>query len=199
MSAFTFQPLTPDRFADLEALFGPKGACAGCWCMFWRLTRPEWTKGQGDGNRRALRKMVRAGVETGILAYAGDRPVGWCAVAPRGELSSLERSRILKPVDDRPVWSITCFFVSREFRRRGLTTKLMKAAAAHARDRGAKILEGYPVEPKKGSMPDVFAYTGLASAFLKAGFVEVLRRSETRPIMRLALGRAKGPRASRGS
>jgi GNAT superfamily N-acetyltransferase len=199
MTSFTFRPLTPDRFTDLEELFGPKGACAGCWCMYWRLTRAEWTSGQGEGNRRALRRIVRAGKETGILAYAGGRAVGWCAVTPRGELSSLERSRILKPVDDRPVWSITCFFVARAFRRRGLTVKLMRAAAAHARSRGARILEGYPVEPRTGSMPDVFAFTGLASAFRRAGFVEVARRSDTRPIMRLALGRARVPRPAGGS
>jgi len=187
VSAFTFRPLTVDRFADLEKLFGPRGACAGCWCMHWRLTRSDWTKGQGEGNRRALRRIVRAGGEPGVLAYSGVQAVGWCAVAPRSSLSGLKRSRILKPVDDQSVWSITCFFVAREFRRRGLTPKLMKAAAAHARSRGAKILEGYPVEPRVGSMPDLFAFTGLASAFLKAGFVEVARRSATRPIMRLAL------------
>jgi GNAT superfamily N-acetyltransferase len=187
MPRHTFHPLTPDRLADFESLFGPRGACAGCWCMFWRLTRSEWTRGQGAGNRRRMRKIVRGGEAPGILAYADGRPVGWCAVAPRGDSTALERSRILRPVDDTPVWSITCFFVSKEHRRRGLTPKLLKAAAAHARANGAKMLEGYPVEPRKGRMPDVFAFTGLASAFLAAGFEEVARRSPSRPIMRLAL------------
>lgn len=190
-TAIEFHPLTPDRLADFEELFGPRGACAGCWCMFWRLPRSVWTRRQGAGNRRAMRKIVRDGGAPGILAYDAGRAVGWCAVAPRAETPALERSRIMKPVDAEPVWSITCFFVLREFRRRGITAKLIAAAAEHAGKRGAKIVEGYPVEPRKGSMPDVFAFTGLAAAFRKAGFTEVARRSPTRPIMRRVLRRTR--------
>src|SRR5882672_8554968 len=164
----TFRPLTPSRWKDFEALFGPRGACAGCWCMYWKLTRPQWTKGQGAGNRRAMKRVVGAGDSPGMLAYVGGRPAAWCALGLRESYSTLERSRILKPVDRRPVWSVTCFFVAREFRGRGLTSMLLEAAAAHARTRGARILEGYPVEPRKGRMADVFAYTGLASSYLKA-------------------------------
>ena len=101
--------------------------------------------------------------------------------------STLSRSRILKPVDTQPVWSVVCFFVSRSHRRKGLTVELLQAAVEYARRNGAKIVEGYPVEPKAGIAPDVFVFTGLASAFLQAGFTEVLRRSETRPIMRFYL------------
>jgi GNAT superfamily N-acetyltransferase len=96
----------------------------------------------------------------------------------------LERSRILKRVDDQPVWAIVCFFVSRPFRHQGVTTALLQAAITYAEQQGATIIEGYPVEPKTGRTADAFVYTGLASAFLKVGFVEVVRRSETRPIMR---------------
>src|SRR5262249_36570869 len=123
-----FHPLTLARWKDFETLFGPRGACAGCWCMYWRLTRPEWTKGQGAGNRRAMKKIVGAGVLPGFLAYVGGQPAAWCALGPRHTYSTLERSRILKPVDDRPVWSVTCFFVSKKFRGRGLTSKLLNAA-----------------------------------------------------------------------
>jgi len=134
-----------------------------------------------------MKRVVGAGDSPGMLAYVGGRPAAWCALGLRESYSTLERSRILKPVDRRPVWSVTCFFVAREFRGRGLTSMLLEAAAAHARTRGARILEGYPVEPRKGRMADVFAYTGLASSYLKAGFTEVLRRSDARPIMRLEL------------
>jgi GNAT superfamily N-acetyltransferase len=99
----------------------------------------------------------------------------------------LSRSRVLKPVDDQPVWSVVCFFVARSQRHKGLTVKLLKAAVEYARANGARIIEGYPVEPKEGKSPDVFVYTGLFSAFKQAGFSEVLRRSETRPIMRFIL------------
>jgi GNAT superfamily N-acetyltransferase len=132
---------------------------------------------------------VEAGETPGLLAYCDGEPVGWCALAPREAYPRLERSRILKPVDAEPVWSVTCFFVARPFRRRGVTVALLKAAVAYAKAHGARIVEGYPVEPKGTRMPDPFVYTGLASAFRKTGFVEVLRRSQTRPIMRYTVAR----------
>jgi GNAT superfamily N-acetyltransferase len=182
-----FHPLTADRWGDLERLFGERGACGGCWCMFWRRPRRVFAAQKGAGNRRAFRRLVASGPPPGILAYVGSDPAGWCALAPREAYSSLARSRVLAPVDDRPVWSVTCFFVARPHRRSGLSVSLLRAAVDHARRRGARIVEGYPVEPKKGAMPDAFAWTGLASAFRAAGFHEALRRSASRPIMRRRL------------
>jgi GNAT superfamily N-acetyltransferase len=178
-----FHPVTAGRWHDLETLFGERGASGGCWCMWWRVKRSEFEQQKGQGNKDALKKIVDSGEIPGILAYADGKPIGWCAVAPREAFPVLERSRNLKRVDDQPVWSVVCFFVARPFRRRGVTVGLLQAAVEYAARSGAKIIEGYPVEPKKDT-PDVFVYTGLASAFRKAGFVEVLRRSETRPIMR---------------
>jgi GNAT superfamily N-acetyltransferase len=180
-------PATPDRWADLEALFGAKGACAGCWCMWWRLPRPEFKRQKGEGNRAALKAVIDRGTVPGLIAYVDGRPAGWVALAPREDYPPLARSRVLRPVDDRPVWSVVCFFVARPYRRQGLTVRLLEAAAGFARERGAAMLEGYPVEPKQGAMPDVFAFTGLPSAYRQAGFQEVARRSPTRPIMRLPL------------
>jgi GNAT superfamily N-acetyltransferase len=191
-----FHALTADRWPDLERLFGPRGACGGCWCMWFRLRRSQFIKQKGPSNKRAFKKIVCAGEVPGLLAYVGDEPIGWCAVAPREEFEVLGRSRVLKPVDDRPVWSAVCFFVAKGFRRQGVTTELLKAAAKHARKNGATILEGYPVEARKGVMPDAFAYSGLPGAFRKAGFVEVARRSATRPIMRLELNK-RGLQTSR--
>ncbi|MEK7315227.1 MAG: GNAT family N-acetyltransferase, partial [Candidatus Eisenbacteria bacterium] len=138
-------------------------------------------------NRSAFRSVVRGGAEPGLLAYADGEPVGWCAVAPREAYPALDRSRVLAPVDDKPVWSVTCFFVLREWRRRGVTVALLRGAAAHAAAHGAKLLEGYPMAPKKGVLPDAFAWTGLVGGFEKAGFTEAARRSATRPIMRRRL------------
>ena len=184
------KPVTPDRWNDLATLFGPRGACAGCWCMFYRRPRAEFSKGKGEGNRRALQSLVRRGEEPGLLAYADGEPVGWCSVAPREQFPSLERSRVLAPIDDKPVWSVTCFFVARGWRRKGITVALLRAAALRAAERGARILEGYPIAPKKGAQAvDTFAWTGLAGGFEKAGFTEAARRSPTRPIMRRALRR----------
>lgn len=187
LPALEFHPLTPDRWPDLETLFGKRGACGGCWCMWWKLTRAEFTRQAGEGNRTAFKSIVDAGETPGILAYADGQPAGWCAFAPREAYPTLDRSRTLKRVDDEPVWSVTCFYVAKPFRRQGLTVRLLKAIIDYVRQRGGRVIEGYPVEPGQGRMPDVFAYTGLVSAFRNAGFTEVLRRSETRPIMRFLI------------
>ncbi len=180
--------LSPERWGDLERLFGARGACGGCWCMYWRLTSAEYQRRKGSGNKRAFRRIVGAGDPPGLLAYAGDEPVGWIALAPREAYPRLDRSRILKPVDDEPVWSITCFFVEQSARRQGLSVALLRGAVEHAARCGARIVEGYPVEPAK-VQPAAFVWTGLAAAFRRAGFVEVARRSATRPIMRYVIER----------
>ena len=133
-----------------------------------------------------MQRLAKAGAKPGLLAYADGQPVGWCAVAPREEYERFATSRVLKPVDDQLVWSVTCFFIARTYRRWGLTRQLLDAAAEFAMRQGAKILEGYPVEPRR-DQPDAFVYTGLASAFRKTGFKEVARRSPSRPIFRRQL------------
>lgn len=179
-----FHPVTPERWRDLETLFGERGACGGCWCMWWRLKRSQFEKQKGQENKKALKRVVESGEIPGLLAYAHGQPIAWCSVAPRETYPVLERSPTLKRIDGKPVWSVVCFFVNKSFRRMGVTRELLKAAVEYAEKGGAKIVEGYPVEPKKAKMPEVFAWTGFVSAFRKAGFVEVFRRTETRPIMR---------------
>jgi len=152
--------------------------------MVWRLTRAQFKNGQGEGNRRAFRKLLRSGAEPGVLAYADGKPVGWCAVAPREDFSFLERSRVLAPLDDQPVWSITCLFVAKEWRRRGLSTQLIEAAVKLARKHGANVVEAYP-QDVKGTWPAAFIWTGVTPAFKKAGFKVAGRRSPKRPIMRI--------------
>lgn len=186
--AFTCHPLTPDRWADFELLFGERGACGGCWCTLWRQSRADFERNKGAGNRRIMLTLVDSGATPGLVGYVGGEPVGWCAVAPRTDYPALERSRVLKPVDDELVWSVSCLFVRKDHRRKGLSVRLLKAAVGYVRDRGGRIVEGYPVEPRSADMPPAFAWTGLASAFRAAGFEEVARRSDTRPIMRYAIG-----------
>ncbi len=180
-------PLTKERWADFEKLFGERGACGGCWCMWWRLKRTDYERQKGSGNKNSMRALVDSGEVPGILAYYDGEPVAWCSVAPRENFPVLERSRVLKRVDETPVWSIVCFFVDKSHRGKGLSAHLVKAALAHAQDQGGKVVEAYPVEPQKKPWPPAFAWTGLASVFSKAGFREVARRSETRPIMRYYL------------
>jgi GNAT superfamily N-acetyltransferase len=159
--------------------------------MAWRLRTRDWEAGKGAKNRRALEKLVASGKVPGVIAYLKGEPIAWCAVAPREDYSFLERSRVLKPVDDKPVWSISCLFVQKPFRRRGISVRLLRAAVESAGKRGAKIVEGYPIEPTMRQTPDPFVWTGLPSSFRRAGFLEVLRRSKTRPIMRRTIRRQR--------
>jgi len=155
--------------------------------MYWRITQKVLDKQKGGGNKKAIKKIIFDGNVPGILAYQDEQPIGWCAVAPRAEFTRLENSRILKPVDDKPVWSVTCFFINRKFRNTGLSVELLNASKKFVKTNGGKIIEGYPIEPRENKMPDAFAWVGLSRTFIKAGFKEVERRSETRPIMRFYL------------
>ena len=185
----TVHPLTPQRWADFAALFGERGACGGCWCMLWRLPRKQFDAQKGDGNRDAMRALVDAGVTPGLLAYRGRTAVGWLSLGPRPDFPALARSRLLRPIDDVPVWSVTCLFVHRDHRRTGVSVALLRAAIAWVKRQGGQCVEGYPQEPRHGAMADVFAWTGLAAAFRAAGYHEVARPSPTRPILRAAIGR----------
>jgi GNAT superfamily N-acetyltransferase len=155
--------------------------------MWWKLSRKDWTAAKGTKNKNSLKKIVKSGTSPGIIAYDGDVPVGWCALEPRENYPVLAKSRSLKPVDDQPVWSITCFFVTKDYRRKGLSVKLLDAAAKYAKKQKAQILEGYPSVVKKNDVPGPFIWTGTESAFKRARFVEVARPSASRCIMRRAL------------
>ena len=190
MPSFKFHPVTPDRWTDLETLFGKNGANAGCWCMFWRLERSMFKKTKGEGNRQILKQVVEANEQPGILVYDGKQVVGWCGIAPRESLVALENSRILKRVDDQPVWSITCFFVAKEAKGNGMMEGLIKAAVAHAKAHGARIVEAYPIDMQSPKLigqtfGSYSGYMGVASAFRAIGFTEVGQASETQLIMRM--------------
>lgn len=188
----TFRPLTGGSWPDLVGLFGERGACGGCWCMYWRLPRAQFNRQKGAANKRALHRLATASESLGVIAYDGELPVGWCAVAPRGAYPGLERSRLLARVDECPVWSAPCLFVAKDYRRRGVSSALLDAAARFAAAHGAPALEGYPVDSGGAEQPAAFVWTGTPGAFAKAGFVEVARRSPRRPIVRRALA---APRA----
>ena len=186
----TFHPAAPDRWPDLAALFGRNGACGGCWCQFWKQSPAEYRAGKGEANRRLLHRSVKRGEVPGLLAYAGEEPVGWVAVEPRSSYRRLATSRNLPVVDERPTWSIPCFFVARAWSGRGVARRLLAAAVAHARRQGAPAVEGYPVDSKR-PLARAWLYTGAFSTFVKAGFSEVARRARTRPVVKLELGRRR--------
>jgi GNAT superfamily N-acetyltransferase len=192
--ALVFHPLTPDRWPDFERLFGPNGAYSGCWCMFWRQTGPEWHGCSGADRKRTFKAVCTKGDRPpGIIAYRSDQPVGWVAIAPRAEYDRLAKARVLVPLDDKPVWSITCFFIHRTARRQGLMEKLIGAATDFARDQGASIVEAYP-RPATGKVHSATLYVGTVSCFERAGFKIMARPSEKRAVMRKALRRRRAKR-----
>lgn len=177
------RPLTPDLWPALEDLFGQKGACNGCWCMYWRIGS-AYRRTPRERNKAAFRNVVKAGPPPGLLAFDGDVAVGWCQLTPRHALPWLDREWRLKRVDDVPVWSLSCFYIRIGYRRRGVTTALITAALKAARRARAPALEAYPFDADKSPSA---SGTGYASTFARAGFKVVARRIPARPIMRYDL------------
>ncbi|MEN8193392.1 MAG: GNAT family N-acetyltransferase [Bacteroidota bacterium] len=184
MLEIKFKELTAETWNNFEKLFGERGACGGCWCMYWRLRNKDFENEKGSGNKKAMKKLVKNKEQIGILMYLDNEPIGWCSVAPREDFVRLENSKILRPIDDKPVWSIVCFFIHKKYRRKGYSVEMLKGVIEITKNKSVKILEGYPNESKKDNIPAAFAWTGIASAFTKVGFKEVTRRSDTRPILR---------------
>ena len=182
-------PATAERWNDLETLFGKHGASEDCWCMFWRLRRKDFYHLNGDGRKAALRGMTLVNKTIGLLAYVNGQVAGWCSVAPREQYIALEYSRKIKPIDDKPVWIIMCFFVNKAYRFQGMMEALVHGAVDYARQNGANIVEAYPIDLQSTvlsghKLTGDGGFMGIASIFRREGFVEVGRVSETQLIMR---------------
>jgi GNAT superfamily N-acetyltransferase len=176
----TIRPLTLDLWPALEDLFGKKGACNGCWCMYWRIGA-AYRKRPSDQNKSAFREVVKRGPPPGLIAFDGDLAVGWCQLTPRDALPWLDRGWRLKRVDAVPVWSLSCFYVRIGYRRKGVTKALVEAALKAAKRAKAPALEAYPLD---ASTTPSASSTGYASSFARAGFKTVACHVPPRPIMR---------------
>jgi GNAT superfamily N-acetyltransferase len=181
-------PLTARLWPALEDLFGELGACNGCWCMYWRIGG-AYCKQSRQRNKAAFRQVVKRGPPPGLLAFHGKVAVGWCQLTPRDDLPWLDRVWRLRRVDDKPVWSISCLYVRKGYRRRGITSVLIAAALEAAKTAGAPALEAYPLD---ADLTPSATGTGYASTFARAGFRVVARHTPPRPIMRYDLARRNG-------
>lgn len=179
----TCVPLTPDRFPDMETVFGDRGVARRCFCMHWR--RPDGGYRDDRDNRDRFAAITTEGPPPGLLGYVDDDPKGWVQVGPRSDFPTLGRSRLLKPIDDRDPWTINCFVVRAGERRQGIGRGLLEGAIRYAIDQGAELIEAYPVDGERSSAVDYF--TGTLGMFAEHGFVEVVRRNDTRPIVRLSV------------
>lgn len=187
---FESRPLTPQTWADLEALFAMPGGSIvrGCWCMYYRKTgKVSVSAAAGETNKDQLCSLVENGdVTPGLVGYVDGRPAGWISLGPREDYLKLARSPVMKPVDDAEVWSVVCTYVAKEFRGQGLQHRLLAAALDHARAHGVRLVEAYPVDKPERSHDD-FMFFGSRSLYEQAGFTEVVRRSPTRVVMRKRL------------
>jgi GNAT superfamily N-acetyltransferase len=186
-STLDYHPVTQDRWSDFETLFGKSGAYGGCWCMWWRSKRSEFESRGGSGNRKAMKDIIQSGTVPGIMIYDGEDPIAWCSVAPREQYGSLNRSHVLKRLDDTPVWSLVCLFVAKEYRNQGITRSVIKLAIDYVRSQGGSVIEAYPTLPKDNRLAPVSSFMGLPTMFEKEGFVEVARPSESKVVMRYTI------------
>lgn len=191
------KPLTPELWPDFEELFGPRGAYGGCWCMYWRITRKEFEACQGEKNRRAFKKIVNSDVITGLLGYIDNRAVDWCSVAPRGQFASLDRSRVLKRIDDKEVWSIVCFFIRKGWRNQGLMLSMIRGTVEYVRRMGGDIIEAYPSVTTNPNAHPATLYMGVPRIYRQAGFREIARPSRSKLVMRYVVDQRKNDGAGR--
>jgi len=185
-----FEELRPDLWPAVERLFGPNGACGGCWCMWWRAeSHKVWNEIKGAGAKKALKNLIQNGMAHGILAFAEDEPVGWCSFGPRTDFPSLERVKAYRRGDASAVWSIICFFIHRKWRGQGLSRGLLNAAVESMQRRGVKTVEAYPTTTTKSGrkLSASLAWTGPQKIFEELGFKTVQSTNSLKPLMRLKL------------
>ena len=188
LSQLTVEPVTIKNWNKFIMLFGEKGACGNCWCMYYRLSKADFQKGKAnEGNKKAIKEIIREGKPVGLVALLKDKPIAWCAFAPREDFIKLEKSRIHKRIDNKDVWSIPCLFIDKHYRRSGVSVQLLKGAIKYAKGVGIKIIEAYPAIPTQDKIPDSFAWVGLYKSFERAGFKVVDRKSKNRPMVRYYL------------
>ncbi len=185
LNQLTFEPLTKGNWNKFVQLFGNKGACGNCWCMYYRLKKSEYQEGKvDDGNKNAMKEIVWENKPAGVLGLYDGQAIAWCAFAPREDFIKLESSRVHKRIDNQAVWSIPCFFIDKNFRRHGVSTQLLKGVVKYAKAAGIKIIEAYPTTPTQEKLPDSFVWIGLYKSFERAGFEIVDRTSKNRPMVR---------------
>ena len=192
MENLQFHPLTADRAGDFADLFGPGGACYGCWCTYFRLPPKLRQAMDGDAKRDDMLARIAAGPPPGLLAYDGAQPIGWMQIGPRADIPQWNNPNRSStplpdaPADDSGVWAVSCFFFRAKLRGRGLSAALLTAGIAHARASGARLIEASPMDHAKQSK-SVGLFVGSTSTFLRAGVAEVACRKEGRPLLQLML------------
>jgi GNAT superfamily N-acetyltransferase len=185
VNQLSFEPLSTQNWDKFVQLFGSRGACSNCWCMSFRRNKEDFMEGkQNDGNKNMMKKLVWENKPTGILGFYQGQAIAWCAFAPREVYVKIENSRVHKRIDDKPVWSIPCFFIDKSYRRKGVSVAMLKAIINYAKQKNISVIEAYPTIPTQDKLPDAFAWIGLYKSFKKAGFEIADHTSKSRPMVR---------------
>ncbi len=187
MAQVKFEPLSAANWEHFEKLMGEKGGCGGCWCMTFRLPTKEFRANKFAGNKGLIKRIVDSGMPVGLVGIVNNNPFGWIAFAPREHYIKIENSRSLKRIDQRPVWSITCFFIEKEYRRKGFSAIMIRGAIEFAGKNKISILEAYPAIPYSDKVSPPFLWTGVLSAFLENGFKVVHQYGKSKAMVRLEL------------
>ena len=182
-----FENLTQKNWKLFEDLMGEKGGCGNCWCMCFRLPAREFKANKPNGNKKRMHQLVLDNQPVGLLAVHNKQAIGWIALSPREDLLRIENARSQKRIDDKPVWSVSCFFVKKEFRNQGLSGLLLKGAIDYARQNGLPTLEAYPAIPYAEKVPPPFLWTGILSVFTNCGFTVVQKNGNSKAMVRLEI------------
>ena len=164
--------MTADRFDDFADVVNRTRRANHCWCLTHRLQPAEIERLGGGSRELAMRRLCESDLPPGVVTYRDGEPVGWCNIGPRSAITRLARSRLIRPVDDLPVWSIVCVLVRSGHRRQGVTAPLLEGAVAYAAANGAPAVEAHPVDPP-GRMDLTMAFVGTRSMFERVGFTVV--------------------------
>jgi GNAT superfamily N-acetyltransferase len=173
MSAMEILPASRDLWPALVGLFAAGGDPRWCWCQYWRKPGANWANTTPETNRADLEALVGTDPAPGLVAMRDGVAIGWVGVGPREAFPRLARSRTLPQLPGEDVWSVNCFVVARKERGQGVGDALLAAAVEYAREHGARLVEGFPVETGGERMPSSGAYTGTRGMFERAGFAEV--------------------------
>ncbi len=189
-------PLDAKRWKDLETLFnGPGGAqVRGCWCMYYRRSgRTEVPPGMSrrEHDKCSLKALVDRHIAPGLIGYRDGQPIAWVSFGPREDFEKLARSTVMKAVDDKPVWSVVCFYTAKSARGERVAEAMLQGAIDYAHAHGARLVEAYPVD-KPGRDRDDSMWFGAKSMYDRAGFTEVARRKPARPVVRKTLRPKRG-------
>lgn len=185
INQLSIEPVTKKNWNKFVELFGEKGACGNCWCMYYRQSKTDFLEGKvDDGNKNAIKDLVWDSKPVGLIGILEGQAIAWCAFAPREDFIKLEKSRVHKRIDNKDVWSIPCLFIDKNYRRSGVSVLLLKGAIKYAKENSINIIEAYPTIPTQDKIPDSFAWIGLFKSFERAGFKIVDRTSKNRPMVR---------------